>query len=175
MYQAVQNIMIGFGAISGACLGGFIADSLGWRFCFFFQVPIAMGAFIVAALSVKNVGHQAPLQQQDTSRDLRSGLAAQSTWKQVDLAGSLALVSCLGLQTAALSLGSTSLDFTSPWTLLCVGASLVLLVLFVTVEARTTARPIMPLDMVRRMDRVALLVSNLGLGMVVYGVSTLPP
>lgn len=167
MYQAIQNIMIGLGAISGACLGGFIADSLGWRFCFWLQVPIAFGAFVVATLSVRDVRrHDETSSVVDTPN-----VAERSSWKQVDLMGSLSLVSCLGLQTAALSLGSSRLDLTSAAPLVCIVGGIVMLVLFITVEATTKARPIMPLGMLGRMDRVALLVSNLGLGMVVYGVS----
>lgn len=172
MYQAVQNIVVGLGATFGACLGGFIADSLGWRFCFFLQVPVAAAAFGVGCLMVSD------------SRDQRGGpeppselgtAPGCSMWDRVDLAGALTMVCCLSLQTAALSMGSNALSWTDPWTLLCFFGSLVLLLAFVMIESKTKAVPILPVDMLGRLDRISLLVSSIGLGVVVYGVSAMRP
>ncbi|GAB1201649.1 hypothetical protein APSETT445_000232 [Aspergillus pseudonomiae] len=41
MYQALQNVMHGFGSICGASLGGSIVDTIGWR------CVILLGAFVV--------------------------------------------------------------------------------------------------------------------------------
>ncbi|KAJ6186739.1 hypothetical protein N7519_008040 [Penicillium mononematosum] len=46
MYQAIQNVSYGFGAICGASFGGAIVDSIGWRWCFLLQIgkPKEFGA-----------------------------------------------------------------------------------------------------------------------------------
>lgn len=164
MYQAVQNIMMGFGMTSGACLGGSIADSVGWRFGFLLQVPIAAGGFAVACTMVHNINYQS---QAEPSK--------QSQWKQVDFAGSFTLVSGLTLLTAALSLGSMDLSLRSPSTLVCFIGSVIFLFAFVRVEASTSAKAIMPLFMFQRLDRAILLVSNIGLGFTVNGLLFLMP
>lgn len=48
MYQAVQNILHGTGAILGASLGGTIASVVGWRFAFMLQVPICIAVLVIA-------------------------------------------------------------------------------------------------------------------------------
>ena len=48
MYQAVQNILHGTGAILGASLGGTIASVVGWRFAFMLQVPICLAVLVIA-------------------------------------------------------------------------------------------------------------------------------
>lgn len=167
MYQALQNTIIGLGATCGACLGGVISDFLGWRFCFLFQVPVAATALVVGFLMVNN-------SHDHHAREPQSGLGNTqdivSTWSRVDLSGAFSLVACLSLQTTALSVGSNGVSWTNPVTLLCFGTSLIFLLMFLRIESRTRAVPIMPLEMLRRTDRVSLLISNVGLGIAVYGV-----
>ena len=169
MYQALQNTVIGLGATCGACLGGFISDFLGWRFCFLLQVPIAVMALVVGVLVVKDIPDS---QTPKTTREL-GGARGPSAWSRVDLLGSFALVFCLALQTAALSLVGNGFSWTDPNTLLCFCGSLAFLLFFLRIEATTSAVPILPLEMLYRADRAALLIANAGLGIAVYGVRPL--
>jgi MFS family permease len=54
MYQAAQNGLHGIGSILGASLGGFIADSIGWRWCFLCQVPISLGGLVIGYFVIIN-------------------------------------------------------------------------------------------------------------------------
>src|ERR1700753_1126745 len=97
MYQATQNILFGFGAMSGASLGGFIADLIGWRWCFLLQVPVSLLAFVVGYMVLKSPRND-PLAL-DKNMTFRKALA------RVDVSGSAILVIALLFQLFGLSLG----------------------------------------------------------------------
>jgi MFS family permease len=73
MYQALQNGIYGFGAISGASFGGSIADHIGWRWCFLLQVPISVVALVIGALVVS-----------DQPGGFSLGSSLGTVWKRVD-------------------------------------------------------------------------------------------
>ncbi|MEL5989713.1 MFS transporter [Microbacterium phosphatis] len=56
-YMGIMGAVMAVGQIAGPLLGGVIADSWGWEWCFFVGVPIAVVAFIMmqATLKVSNV------------------------------------------------------------------------------------------------------------------------
>ncbi|CAK7895529.1 vacuolar basic amino acid transporter 2 [[Candida] anglica] len=47
LFQAFQNLAMGLGAVFGASFGGVISDSVGWRWCFFMQIPPAILSLLV--------------------------------------------------------------------------------------------------------------------------------
>lgn len=160
MYQAMQNGIWGLGAITGASTGGAIADRIGWRWCFLLQIPLSVFALIVGILAVKNQpGHV-----------LGDGLAA--VMKKVDFAGALTLVLALSIQLVGLGLGGNELPWSSPVVIALLIGSVFLLAIFVVIEGRTTAIPIIPLRMLRGRLPVATQVSNVCAGMAAYGVCT---
>jgi len=140
MYQAVQNGLHGFGAICGASLGGIIADSIGWRWCFLCQVPISVAGLIIGYLVIKNPPAE------DTGTDAQ-GLdgEARSAWRQIDLSGAVLLVVGLSVQLAALSLGGNQYPWGDVRVLACFAVSVVLLIVFIWVEFKTKALPVMPM------------------------------
>lgn len=104
MYQAAQNVLNGFGAIFGASLGGVIADTIGWRYCFLSQVPVSLFALIVGHFVIKNIS--SPIAESDEDEDCAK--YGQSLWKQIDLSGAGLLVLGLSAQVAALSMGGNN-------------------------------------------------------------------
>ena len=163
MYQALQNSIFGFGAISGASFGGTIADHIGWRWCFLSQVPISILALAVGYLVVKN---------QPLASSLDNSLG--SVWKRVDVLGSLLLVTAVSVQLVGLSLGGNELPWGSPGVIGSLLGSLVLFALFLWVEANTTAIPVIPLRLLKGRLPVATQLANVCAGMTAYGVSSLP-
>ncbi|KAM0812610.1 putative Major facilitator superfamily domain-containing protein [Seiridium cardinale] len=137
MYQALQNASFGFGAIAGASFGGSIADSIGWRWCFLLQVPVSIIALVLGYLVVKNP---------ETSW---RGSTFRDMWRVVDISGSLLLVTAISVQLIGLSLGGNELPWSSPWVILSLVGSIVLLALFLVVEAKTKAIPVIPLRMLK--------------------------
>lgn len=160
MYQAMQNGIYGFGAVSGASFGGTIADHIGWRWCFLLQVPVSIMAFAVGALVVSN---------QSARLSLDSGLGA--VWKRVDFVGAILLVLAVSVQLVGLSLGGNELPWASPWVVGSLVGSVALFALFLFTESTTTAIPIIPLRLLHGRLPVATQVANICAGMAAYGVS----
>jgi len=166
MYQAMQNILHGFGAIMGASLGGVIADAIGWRFCFLLQVPISLAVLLIAGSVVGS--RQEP--ESDEHDTLEQPLNRQSTWQKIDFSGACLLFGGLSLLLVALSMGSNEKSWDNPYVLACLGSSVLMLVIFFIVEGRTKAIPLMPLEMLKSIEQASLLLANICFGLGAYGV-----
>jgi len=164
MYQAMQNGIFGFGAICGASFGGYIADGIGWRWCFLMQIPVSALALVVGAKVINNP---------DGTFSARQG-NLKDTWKVVDLTGALLLVVAISVQLVGLSLGGNELPWSSPWVIGSLVASLVLLCAFLVVEAKTTAVPVIPLRMLHGKLPVLTEIANFCVGLAAYAVSCPP-
>jgi MFS family permease len=161
MYQAMQNVAYGFGSICGASLGGFIAEGIGWRWCFLLQVPFSLFALFVGRLTIKNPRlREAP---EDDGKD--------SKLSRIDFSGSGLLVLALSIQLVGLSLGGNELPWSSPWVIVSLVGSFVLLAAFLAVEAYTSASPIMPLHILRGRTPTAVQIANVCAGIAAYSVS----
>jgi len=154
MYQALQNGMFGFGAICGASFGGSIADSIGWRWCFLLQVPISAIALVLGYLVIKN-----PLQVHPTWNEIKA---------KVDFVGALLLVTAISIQLVGLSLGGNELPWSNGWVIGSLVLSIVLLALFVWIEAHTTAIPVIPLRQLYGRNPVSIQIANVCAGTAAY-------
>lgn len=159
MYQALQNGIFGFGAISGASFGGSIADHIGWRWCFLLQVPISVVALVIGALVVS-----------DQAGGFSLGSSLGTVWKRVDFSGSLLLVVAVSVQLVGLSLGGNELPWSSPWVVGSLVGSVGLFALFLLVEAKTSAIPVIPLRLLQGRLPIATQCANVCAGMAAYGV-----
>lgn len=162
MYQAAQNVLHGFGAICGASLGGPIADTIGWRWCFLLQVPISAFAIAIGYLVVKNVEHPANV-----------GITRpRDVWRKVDLLGSLLLILGLSSQLTGLSLGGNELPWSHWLVITSLTGSVVLLGIFLYVESSTSAIPIIPLRMLKGSLAASAQIANFCVGLSAYAVSS---
>ena len=165
MYQAIQNVLFGFGSICGASLGGFIADTIGWRWCFLFQVPISLFALVFGYYTIIDRKPQDLIVEGNAIQ-----VEKRSIWRQIDLSGSVLLVLGLASQLAALSMGGNDFDWISWQVIVSLLVSIVLLTGFVIVEIRTGAIPIMPMSMFKGLLAISNIISNVCSGMAAYGV-----
>ena len=159
MYQALQNSVWGFGAISGASFGGLIADTIGWRWCFLLQVPISVLGFAVGWFVISD----------QELLDHADGLL-KGVWQKVDISGALILVTAISMQLVGLSLGGNELPWSSVWVIGSLVGSFVLLGIFFWVEARTRAMPIIPLRMLSGRLSVSVQLANINAGLAAYAV-----
>lgn len=164
MYQAAQNVLHGFGSICGASLGGTIANTVGWRWCFLLQVPVSLLALVVGHIVIPLPAAQGSVED-GNSRGLRG------IWEQVDLAGSLLLIMGLSAQLVGLSLGGNDLPWGNIWVIGSLVASVPLLGMFLVVEARTSSAPVMPLRMLQGVLPVSTQIANVCVGLAAYAVS----
>ncbi|KAF8885359.1 major facilitator superfamily domain-containing protein [Infundibulicybe gibba] len=77
-WQGVTNIIFATGSAAGAPLGGFITDSIGWRWAFLLQVPVSLLAILAVSLALHL--------PKTTTSDFRTKI------KRVDFGGALTLV-----------------------------------------------------------------------------------
>ncbi|TEA20502.1 putative transporter [Colletotrichum sidae] len=158
MYQALQNGMFGFGAVAGASFGGSIADHIGWRWCFLLQVPVSVAALLLGALVIRNPEGGFDLDTTDF----------KAIWARVDVSGALLLVVAISIQLVGLSLGGNELPWGHPVVVGTLVGSVVLLALFLLVEAKTRAIPVIPLRMLRGKLPVLTQISNVCAGLAAY-------
>lgn len=162
IYQALQNGLFGFGAICGASFGGIIADNIGWRWCFLLQVPISAFALLTGFLVIKNPRGHLKFEEEQGFRGV---------WKRVDISGALLLVVAICAQLIGLSLGGNELPWNSPWVINALVGSVVLLIIFLVVEMKTTAIPIIPLHLLNGRLQILTQISNVCVGGAAYAVS----
>jgi MFS family permease len=165
MYQAAQNGLLGFGAICGASLGGLIADTIGWRWCFLCQVPISVAGLIVGFLVIKNPPPSDTGVNTDESRQML-------IWRRIDFTGATLLVLGLSAQLTALSLGGNQYPWSDKRVILSFFISVIILVLFVWQELRTKALPVLPMSMLKGRIAISNMISNVLVGMSAFAVSS---
>ncbi|TVY91668.1 putative transporter [Lachnellula willkommii] len=165
MYQACQNVLHGFGSICGASIGGWIADTIGWRWCFLCQVPVSIFAFVVGYYVIDDMRTLEVVVEQSEEPE---PVVKASLWKQIDLSGAILLVLGLSAQLAALSMGGNNYTWSDIRVIISLIISAVLLSLFVIIEIRTQAIPVMPMSMLKGQLAVSNLISNICVGMAAY-------
>jgi MFS family permease len=163
MYQAMQNGCWGLGAISGASIGGAIADKIGWRWCFLLQLPFSLSALTIGILAVQNQPGGGVV-----ASSLEAGLGA--VWKRIDFSGAVVLVMGVSVQLVGLSMGGNELPWSSPWVLGALVTSFVLMGVFLVIESRTTAIPMIPLRMLKGRLPIATQIANICAGFAAFGV-----
>lgn len=133
---------------------------MGWRTCFLAQVPIAVTAFVLARIFVRS--------EESDSTDYTA--PSLPIMERLDVLGTTLLFAGLMLQLTGMSLGS-EIFWVHPLVVATLLASVVLLCLFIIHERNSKATPILPLRLLVGKERVALLLSNVCLGVTAYGVS----
>ncbi|KAL1839630.1 hypothetical protein VTJ49DRAFT_1291 [Mycothermus thermophilus] len=171
MYQAIQNILVGMGAVLGASLGGAITETIGWRWCFLLQVPVSIFALAVGYLALEN-----PPTLLDTMPELADlKHPFRSALRRLDLLGASVLVLGLVTQLLGLTLGGNEFPWGSPVVVGSLVGSAALLLAFVGVEATTTAIPMIPLRMLHGWQPVAVQLTNVFSGMAAYAYLFMVP
>ncbi|MEZ2371405.1 MFS transporter [Arthrobacter sp. RCC_34] len=124
----LNGALMAAGFTTGAVLGGLLTDILSWRWAFFLNIPVALAVLIAGPL----VLHESRPAKRQT----------------LDVPGAITVT--LGLFALVLGLTQAAeTGWTSPFTLLALGAAAVLFFSFVLVERRAAA-PLVPLWLVRR-------------------------
>ncbi len=153
-YQGFFGAVFGAASVAGPLIGGFLTDSLSWRWVFYVNVPLG-----ILALGVTTVVLRLPAGRVEHS---------------LDIAGAALLtagVSCLVLLT---TWGGTQYAWGSPEVIGLGIATVVALGLFVAAEARAV-EPIIPLHLFTK--RIFVTASAIGfiVGLALFGSVTYLP
>jgi EmrB/QacA subfamily drug resistance transporter len=155
-YVGVLGGVFAVSSVAGPLLGGYFTDVVGWRWCFWINLPLGLAALVVAAAVLRlprGTAHGRP---------------------PVDVAGiswSAVSVTCLVLLS---SWAGTTYAWTSPTIVGLAVTTVVSALLFVRAERRATA-PVIPLALFR--DRVFVLATAAGLivGVGLFAASSYLP
>ncbi|KAI8061714.1 major facilitator superfamily domain-containing protein [Gongronella butleri] len=132
-FQGYANIFFAAGGIIGAPLGGLLCDTIGWRFCFYLNIPILLGPLYASFFKISNYNLK-----EDDRRSFREKIGELDSAGAVLVAGSV-----LTIMTAT-SLGGNSREWSDPVVVALATTGIVFGIAFVFVEKYHARFPIMP-------------------------------
>ncbi|BCB90185.1 MDR family MFS transporter [Phytohabitans suffuscus] len=149
-YNGYLGGTMALATVGGPLLGGLIADTawLGWRWCFFVGVPVAVLALLLL---------QATLRVPTIRRPVR-----------IDYLGATLISVGVSVLLIWVSFVDSSFGWFSWQTFAMVGGAVVLLVAAVGVESRA-AEPVIPLRIVRERTTALAIVASLAVGTAMFG------
>lgn len=129
----INNVCYGVGTGLGGVYGGWLNDTLGWKWAFLIQVPIISVGTVLVYLVVK-----VPTKQVE-----------KSNYRRVDYLGCVTLVTALVLFLVGLNAGGNSFPWNSSLVLCTSPISVVFFGMFICVEKYLAFEPILPLYLVQ--------------------------
>ncbi|SBT44110.1 MDR family MFS transporter [Micromonospora narathiwatensis] len=152
-YNGYLGGVMALATVGGPLLGGLIVDTswLGWRWCFFVGVPVAVIALMLL---------QATLHLPTTRREN----------VKIDYLGASLIAAGVSLLLIWISFVDGSFAWLSWQTAAMVGGALLLLALATWVESRA-AEPVVPLKIVRERTTALAILGSLAVGMAMFGGS----
>ncbi|MFB4313679.1 MFS transporter [Actinomadura sp. 21ATH] len=149
-YAGYMGAVFGISTVAGPLLGGFLVDaeSLGWRWCFYVCVPLAVISFLVI---------QKVLKLPKVKRDTR-----------LDIFGAFTITGAATVVMLLLSLGGKEFEWNSPWTYGMIAGAVVLVVLAVFAE-RIAGDPILPPRLFRNPTFLLTSFGSLCVGIAMFG------
>lgn len=149
-YSGYIGATFAVATVSGPLVGGVIVDTpwLGWRWCFWVTVPIAVIAFIVLGRTLKLPVVKRPI--------------------KIDWFGALFLVGGVSLLLVWVSMAGKQFAWASPETAALVGGGVAALVVAVIIESRV-GEPIVPLRMFRNGTVTLATIGTVAVGTAMFG------
>ncbi len=141
-YSGYLGAVFGLGTVTGPLLGGLITDTIGWRWCFYVNVPFAIAALVLLQRTL-----HLPRVRREVSLDfagaglLAGGVSSLLIW--VTAARGAAWLAALGLG---------------------------LLAVFVVIERRAE-QPLIPLHLLRERTVVLAVSASLAVGVALFGTT----
>ena len=150
-YMGLFGAVMAVATVGGPLLGGFITDTINWRWNFFIALPFAVAALVMMQRTL-----HLPVRPKQKARIDYLGIVLLST------AVSLLLIWVTG--------AGKDYDWWSTETVLMVGGALVAAVLFVVVELRSR-EPLIPLTLFRDRTFTLAVVASISIGIAMFGTS----
>jgi EmrB/QacA subfamily drug resistance transporter len=150
-YMGLFGAVMAVATVGGPLLGGFITDTLDWRWNFFIALPFAVAALVIQQRTL----HVPPR----AKRKVR-----------IDYLGIVLLSTAVSLLLIWVTNAGKDYDWWSTQTILLVGGALLAAVLFVIVELRSQ-EPLVPLSMFRDRTFTLAVVASIAIGIAMFGTS----
>jgi MFS family permease len=143
-WRSYVNIVATTGRSIGGPLGGWMADTVGWRWSFLGQTPAAGIAILLIAITLPS----------GTAGD-HDGSTRLSRFRRIDILGATCMtLSILGL-LLPLEIGGDRVAWSSPVVFILFAAAAIFGLLFLFVEGWVAKEPIVPIPLLRHRDVVA--------------------
>jgi EmrB/QacA subfamily drug resistance transporter len=157
-YSGYIGGAFGVSMLAGPLVGGFLVDAprLGWRWCFYISVPLAVVAFAII------------------QKVLKLPRAARTTRPKIDWFGAATITGGATTVMLLLSLGGKEFAWNSPWTYGLGVLSAVLLGLAVVAERRA-AMPILPPRLFGNRTFALTATASLLVGVTMFGAMIFLP
>ncbi|KAM0545589.1 hypothetical protein ACHAPJ_011289 [Fusarium lateritium] len=156
-WQSYMNVIATVGRSIGGPLGGFLADTIGWRWSFLGQSPIFVISMVVVALLLPSTAH--------------SEGAVLERIKRIDALGALLLGSSVLAFMVPLEIGGQKVAWSNPIVPGLAGAGVLLAIAFILVESRWAREPIFPLRLLGNSDVTKSYLIAFGQSAAQLGVS----
>ncbi|KUL81822.1 hypothetical protein ZTR_09054 [Talaromyces verruculosus] len=164
-WRAYVNISMTLGRSAGGPVGGWLTDSIGWRWLFLLQTPLLGLASLLVIIFLKGI------QQQKISQNGKN----TSSIRRVDFLGTVVLAAAIVAIILLFDRGGQAFPWQSPYALGLALTGSVLLTLFVYVEKYVAAEPIFDLRIFRNPNIVpSFLIGGLQTGSQVAMMFTIP-
>lgn len=150
-YMGLFGAIMAVGTVAGPLIGGFITDTINWRWNFFVALPVA----IVAILLIQRTLHLPPVPKRKV---------------KIDYFGIVLLSAGISLLLIWVSMAGTNFDWVSPTSAWMVGGSILALIVFVIVEIRAE-EPLINLDLFRNATFSLAVIASLSVGVTMFGTS----
>ena len=152
-YSGYIGAVFALATVSGPLIGGVIVDTpgLGWRWCFFVGIPVAVLAFAVL---------QKTLHLPVVRREVH-----------IDYAGALLIMSGVSVLLVWVSLAGNDFDWISGASAALVVGGLALVAAALYVEARVARQPIIPLGLFRDRTTSLATAASVLIGLAMFGAT----
>ncbi|KAI8140615.1 major facilitator superfamily domain-containing protein [Fennellomyces sp. T-0311] len=149
-YQGYGNMFYGLGSVIGGPLGGFITDSVGWRWCFYINLPILLITIYTASCFLTDYN----------LKERKDNSTALDRLKQIDYLGAMSIVSAVVAFLFATSTGGNLRPWSDPLVVGCIVSSVILAVVFCVIEAKVARNPLMPWNIITSQTPLACSLTN---------------
>lgn len=150
-YSGYIGAVFAVATVSGPLIGGLLVDTVGWRWCFFAGLPVALLAFVVL---------QKTLHLPVVKREVH-----------IDYLGATLLMGGVSLLLVWVSLAGNQFAWMSQTSAALVVASIVVVAAAVYVEARVAKDPIIPLRLFRDRTTTLATAASVLIGFAMFGAT----
>lgn len=141
-WRSYVNVVATTGRSIGGPLGGWLADTVGWRWSFLGQVPLTCLAIILATITL-------PSRLQHSKVSMQGSRLAR-----IDFIGALLMTLSILCLLIPLEIGGDQVPWSSPTIGILLTCAVMFGVLFLAAEKWVAKEPIMPLSLLQQRDMV---------------------
>ncbi|WP_457205550.1 MDR family MFS transporter [Nocardioides sp. P5_C9_2] len=148
-YSGYIGAVFAVATVSGPLVGGVLVDTVGWEWCFFAGLPVALLAFVVLQKTLR-----LPVVKREVS---------------IDYLGAILLVGGVSLLLVWVSLGGQQFDWISTTSSLLLAGSLLVVAAAIYVEARVATDPVVPLRLFKDRTLTLATIASVLIGVAMFG------